>query len=174
MLFFQAFSPFFWVFYSLAGASDLFDGLLARKLKQESKLGAILDSIADLVFFVTLCIILFQAIYIPPWLLIASLAVLVLRVSAYLVAFIKTHEFVSIHTYLNKLTGLLLFFFPVLYYFLGLLATGIILIAVSSLSSLEELILDISSKEADRDRKGLLFKQNKVTQHKNTDKTPSD
>ena len=40
----------FWVLYALCGISDMVDGWLARKLHAETKAGAILDSVADLVF----------------------------------------------------------------------------------------------------------------------------
>jgi CDP-diacylglycerol--glycerol-3-phosphate 3-phosphatidyltransferase len=40
----------FWVLYALCGISDTVDGRLARKLHTETKSGAVLDSVADIVF----------------------------------------------------------------------------------------------------------------------------
>ena len=40
----------FWVLYALCGISDMVDGWLARKLHAETKAGAILDSVSDIVF----------------------------------------------------------------------------------------------------------------------------
>ena len=40
----------FWTLYVLCGLSDMADGWLARKLQAESKTGAVLDSVADIVF----------------------------------------------------------------------------------------------------------------------------
>ena len=40
----------FWVVYALCGISDMVDGWLARKLHAETKAGAILDSVSDIVF----------------------------------------------------------------------------------------------------------------------------
>ena len=40
----------FWALYALCGISDMVDGWLARNLQAESKTGAVLDSVADIVF----------------------------------------------------------------------------------------------------------------------------
>ena len=43
------FSPAFYVFYIVAGVSDMLDGFVARKTDTVSKLGARLDTMADFV-----------------------------------------------------------------------------------------------------------------------------
>ena len=40
----------FWTLYALCGLSDILDGWLARRLHAESRTGAVLDSVADIVF----------------------------------------------------------------------------------------------------------------------------
>ena len=50
----------FWTLYALCGISDMVDGPLARNLQAESKMGAVLDRVADIVF-VACC-----AIRLPP------------------------------------------------------------------------------------------------------------
>ena len=50
MLLASPFSAVFWICYLCAGLSDVLDGIVARKCKQESDFGARLDSIADFVF----------------------------------------------------------------------------------------------------------------------------
>ena len=50
LLFFGVKSYAFWAIYFACGISDMADGYLARKLHCESKTGAVLDSLADLVF----------------------------------------------------------------------------------------------------------------------------
>ena len=158
MLLFPIFSLGFWILYSLAGLTDVIDGLVARKLKIESKTGAILDSISDMVFFIVVFILVLSNISLPIWLIISIVLIAILRIITYLFAFIKFHSFVSLHTYLNKLTGLSLFLFPLMFYLLGLNITGLILLVIASLSSLEELLIDISSSKVERDRKGLFIK----------------
>ena len=60
----------FWVLYALCGISDMVDGPLARNLQAESKTGAVLDSVADIVFVACCAIRLFPVLEIPVWLCI--------------------------------------------------------------------------------------------------------
>jgi CDP-diacylglycerol--glycerol-3-phosphate 3-phosphatidyltransferase len=158
MLLFPAFSIGFWILYSLSGLSDFIDGIVARKLEIESKTGAILDSISDMVFFIVLIYFLLSKVSLPVWLIISIASIAFVRLLAYLISLIKFRCFVSLHTYLNKLTGLLLFFSPLMFYFWGLQVTGIILVSIASVSSLEEMLIDIFSNEINRDRKSLFIK----------------
>ena len=57
LLFFDVKTTAFWAVYFICGLSDMLDGCLARKLHCESKTGALLDSLADLVFVVCCCYI---------------------------------------------------------------------------------------------------------------------
>ncbi len=59
----------FWVLYALCGISDMVDGWLARKLLAETKVGAVLDSVADIVFVACGAIRLLPVLEIPTWLL---------------------------------------------------------------------------------------------------------
>lgn len=59
----------FWISIA-AGASDFFDGLLARSLKWQSSVGAYLDPLADKVLLVTLFTVLGMRGWIPLWLMI--------------------------------------------------------------------------------------------------------
>ena len=60
----------FWALYALCGISDMVDGWLARNLQAESKTGAVLDSVADIVFVACCAIRLFPVLEIPVWLCI--------------------------------------------------------------------------------------------------------
>ena len=59
------FSTMFWVCYICGGISDMFDGYIARKLNQQSAFGAQLDRIADLLFALSLFIIVVSNIRFP-------------------------------------------------------------------------------------------------------------
>ena len=56
ILFAPVFSVPFYVFYFLGAATDMADGIIARKLNQESSFGAKLDTVADLVFVIAVLI----------------------------------------------------------------------------------------------------------------------
>lgn len=68
MLFFPVFSPFFFVFYLLAGFSDMIDGKIARKTNTASEFGAKLDTVADLIFVVACAVKILPSMQITVWL----------------------------------------------------------------------------------------------------------
>lgn len=109
MLAVPPFSALFWIFYLGSGLTDILDGFLARKLHQESALGAKLDSIADFVFVGCLTIFAVINMNIPRWLWLCALAIALLRFASYCVGFCKYHNFTALHTWANKLTGILIF-----------------------------------------------------------------
>lgn len=61
------------VVFSVAALSDGIDGLLARLLDQRTRIGAILDPIADKLLVATALILLVLSQTLPPWLLVAAL-----------------------------------------------------------------------------------------------------
>ncbi len=149
------FSAAFWVCYLGGGISDLLDGPVARALHIQSEIGAKLDSAADLVFAAVMAVVIVQNIELPAWLWVCAGCAAAVRVVSYGVGFLKYHTFSALHTYGNKATGALIFAFPLLYAFLGLTASGVILCVTALFSSAEELIITISSPTLNRDCKGI-------------------
>jgi len=99
----------FWVLYTLCGISDIADGWLARKLRAETKAGAILDSVADIVFVACCAIRLLPVLKIPAWLWIWAGVIVFIKMVNQVSALAVYKRFCFPHTVANKLTGLLLF-----------------------------------------------------------------
>ena len=99
----------FWTLYVLCGLSDLLDGWLARKLNAESKTGAVLDSVADILFVVCCAARLLQVVEIPVWLWIWAGVIVFIKTVNQISALIVCKRFCFPHTWANKLTGILLF-----------------------------------------------------------------
>ena len=99
----------FWVLYTLCGISDMVDGWLARKLHAETKTGAILDSVADIVFIACCAIRLLPALDVPTWLWIWAGVIAFIKMVNQISALVVYMRFCFPHTWANKLTGLLLF-----------------------------------------------------------------
>ena len=99
----------FWVLYALCGISDLVDGWLARKLQAESKAGAVLDSVADIVFVACCAIRLLPVLAIPFWLWIWGGVIVLMKIVNQVSALVIYKRFCLPHTSANKLTGFLLF-----------------------------------------------------------------
>jgi CDP-diacylglycerol--glycerol-3-phosphate 3-phosphatidyltransferase len=101
----------------MAGVTDMIDGPIARRLKATSQSGAIIDSVADMVFVGF--IILLPVMGLWAWLLLSMYIALAYKVGSGLIGYIKHREMVLLHTYGNKLLALFLFSIPIVYYFVG-------------------------------------------------------
>lgn len=106
------FSKWFYTIYIIGGVSDVLDGFAARLLKNESEFGATLDTIADIVFTAVVVIKVFRIIYIPLWLIIWTACIAVIKCISIICGFIKNKRFISEHTVMNKICGVLLFSIP--------------------------------------------------------------
>ena len=114
LLFLPLKSIWFLVIYTIAGLTDVLDGWLARKTGRASEFGARLDSISDLLFYSVLLARLFPILYqiLPGEIWYAVSGIVLVRIAAYATAAIKYHRFASLHTWLNKLTGVAVFLLP--------------------------------------------------------------
>ena len=148
-------SAAFYTVYILCCVSDVLDGYVARKTSTESKLGEALDSIADFALIAVMLIVFIPLLAWEPWMLRWAVAIALIRFTSLGVGLAKYRALAFLHTYANKATGIACACFPILYQALGLTVTSVILCGIASLSALEELIISISSKELDRNIKGL-------------------
>ncbi|WP_209443611.1 CDP-alcohol phosphatidyltransferase family protein [Paenibacillus camerounensis] len=159
LLFLEPLSGLFLVVYTLCGASDALDGYIARKTKSASEAGASLDSMADFLFIGVLLLVLLPLLHLPVWLIYWIAGIAVLRGASLLTGWLRYRTLAFIHTYANKATGLLLFCFPFLYYLFGLTAPASLLCIAASLSALEELAINICSRELKRDARYFQWKR---------------
>lgn len=145
--------------YIACGLSDILDGYVARRTNTQSAAGAMLDSVADfLLFGAAAGFMLLRmgdrlAVFLP-WIIPAA----VLRGANLIVAAYKYRLFIILHTWGNKLTGLLLFLIPIEYIVFdsALLLWPVCLIAL--LSALEEGAIHLTSKELDVNRQSVFVK----------------
>ena len=121
LIFFEPLSVPFLIIYGVCGLSDAFDGFVARKLGISSPLGSALDSISDLLFYgimgAKIFPILVNELNVIQWVII--IVPTVLHFCAYIICAIKFNRFSSVHTYANKLLGLLIYAFP--FFLIGLI-----------------------------------------------------
>ena len=85
------------------------DGWLARKLDAETKAGAVLDSVADIVFVACCAIRLLPVVEIPTWLWIWAGVIVIIKIINQISSLVINKRFCFPHTFANKLTGFLLF-----------------------------------------------------------------
>ena len=147
LLFFPAFSLDFYITYLLCGFSDMVDGTIARKTNNTSQLGSQLDTIADLIFVVVSLFKLLPVIHIPWWLWIWAAVIAVIKISNIIWGCISKKQFVSLHTILNKATGLLLFLLPLTISLMELKYIAIAVCVVATLSAIQEGFYIITDSE---------------------------
>lgn len=112
LLVFPPYSFSFAVLYLLCGATDVLDGFAARKLHTESEKGAMLDSVADLLFALIYAVRILPLLSIPFRIWIWAAIIAVAKVAGIITISQKAHRLLIEHSFGNKLTGLLIFLLP--------------------------------------------------------------
>ena len=147
LLFVDLLSGVFVLLYLLCGISDILDGTIARRTKTQSILGAKLDTAADLIMFVVILYLFIPVITLSNTLMIWLFAIFTIRIVSIIIVYFKYKMFVILHTYSNKITGLLLFFIPIV---IGSVVENAIIYfvcVIASVSAIEELAIHILSKK---------------------------
>ena len=147
LLFYPAFSLEFFVVYILCGFSDMIDGTIARKTNSTSKFGRQLDTIADLFFVAASLFKLLPAIHIPQWLWIWGSVIAVIKISNIIWGYVSKKQFISLHTIMNKVTGLLLFLLPLTMSCVELKYIAIAVCSLATLSAIQEGFYVITDSE---------------------------
>lgn len=136
ILFCPVFSPQFYGFYIAAGISDMIDGTVARKTGSSSEFGAKLDSIADLFFVAAAGVKIFPEISLPKFIWIWTGVIAVVKIARIVTACIREKQFVIPHSIANKITGFLLFIFPLTIPFVDLRVNAGIVCAVATVAAI--------------------------------------
>ena len=138
LLLFPAFSVAFYIIYLFCGFSDMIDGTIARKTNSASKFGSQLDTIADFIFVVVSLLKLLPTIHLSQWLWIWFGMIAVIKIGNIIWGYVSKKQFISLHTIMNKATGLLLFLLPLTISFVELKYTAIVVCSIATLSAIQE------------------------------------
>lgn len=142
----------------VCGASDVLDGYIARKTKTNSQFGAVFDSISDFIFITVILIIIAPIFQWSEWMLYWIGGIAMIRFLSLTIGFIKYHTISFLHTYANKATGIVLFVFPILYSSLGIDIAVILVCSLANISAFEELLININSKNLNRNIRSMVMK----------------
>ena len=138
MLFFPTLSTTFYALYIAAGFSDMIDGAVARKTDTVSKFGSQLDTFADILFVIVCLIKLLPVLDIPVWLYIWILVISFIKVANIAVGYIRQKAFVAVHSMINKVTGCLLFLFPLTLTFIDLRYSAVFVCFIATAAAVHE------------------------------------
>ena len=146
-------SPMFFAIYLLCGLTDVLDGFIARKTHTETILGAKLDTVGDIVFTAILIIFIFGIINLTSVMIIWFIAISVVKILSIIVGYIKYKFFSPLHTYLNKITGVMLFLLPVMITFIPKSAGIYTILTFASISAVDELLIIVFKKSYNANQK---------------------
>ena len=138
LLFFPAFSLGFYIIYFFCGFSDMLDGTIARKTNTVSSFGSRLDTAADFVFMAVCAVKLLPKMNIPAWLWIWIAVIAIVKFTNIIWGFIWRKKLVDYHTFLNKTTGLLLFFLPLTLQFIVPTYSFAVVCTIATIAAIQE------------------------------------
>lgn len=138
ILFIPIFTKEFYCLYILAGITDIFDGIIARKFKLVSKFGTIFDTVADIFFVAVTLVKVFPLIELSSWIKIWFIIIVLIKFINILLGFVLYKRMVAQHTILNKITGILLFIFPIILSVSDYRYIVILLCCLASISAIQE------------------------------------
>jgi CDP-diacylglycerol--glycerol-3-phosphate 3-phosphatidyltransferase len=138
LMFCPALSPSFYALYIVAGFSDMIDGAVARKTGTVSEFGSRLDTGADIVFVAVCLIKLLPVLHVPVWLYLWIAIIALIKVANIAVGYIRQKEFISVHSMINKVTGGLLFVFPLTLAFIDLRYSAAVVCMVATAAAIQE------------------------------------
>jgi len=147
MLFQEAFSIGFFVFFALAAITDIIDGPIARKLNVSSKIGAILDSIADIFFALCIIVVVFPVIELTllSYLLVGG--VFFCKIISIIFTYVRFKEIISYHTTLIRVAAWFVFSFPIWVMFFNENIVVLVLSILMYVVYTEEFLITGLSKE---------------------------
>lgn len=138
MLFCPALSVPFYSLYIIAGVTDMIDGTIARKTGAVSEFGSKLDTAADFIFVVVCLIKLLPILDIEIWMLIWIGIIAIIKVINIVSGIIVQGRFVSVHSVMNKFTGVLLFVLPLTVTIIDLRYSAVIVCAAAAFAAIQE------------------------------------
>lgn len=163
-LFFLGSHPtLFTVLYLYCGISDIADGFIARRWKVESKIGAKLDSIGDVILYTLITVVFLTntSLKKESWFLWFVLVIFVLKILNLILTKIRFLEWNIIHTIGNKMSGLLIYFMLPVYILFPQSSPiiGLIIVSLVVLAAIEETIIILTAKHYDPNRKSIVFEK---------------
>ena len=128
----------FYVIYIICGFSDMIDGTIARKTNSNSELGAKIDTAADLVFVTVSLIKILPTINVPQWLWTWGVVIAMIKLVNIVWGYASKKQFISLHTPMNKITGLLLFLLLLTLSFVELKYSSVVVCSIATFAAIQE------------------------------------
>ncbi len=142
----------FTVAYAILGMTDMFDGMIARRFNMETDIGKLLDSIADMFFFLSSAyfIHILYTDFLSPNMTLFFVFIGIMLLS-FVVSYIRCGKVILMHNFLAKLCAVLVYFLVISSYLMNttLLITFIIALYIAAFT--EAIIMFIKFGDVDPD-----------------------
>lgn len=116
----------------------MIDGAVARRTGTVSGFGSRLDTIADIVFVAVCLVKLLPVLPVPIWLYIWIVIIAFIKLANIAAGYIRQKQFISVHSMINKVTGGLLFIFPLTLTFIDLRYSAAFVCMVATAAAIQE------------------------------------
>ena len=138
ILFCPVFSAAFYALYITAGLTDIADGWVARKTNTVSEFGSNLDTIADIIFVIVCLFKLIPVMDILTWLYVWMGVIALIKIINIVSGYVVQKQFVAIHSVMNKVTGVLLFLFPLTFTFIDQKYSAAVVCIIATFAAVQE------------------------------------
>ena len=142
--------------YSLIGATDYFDGKIARRLDQATDLGKTLDSVADLLFYLATAYFIYKLF---PDVIMANFTLLMVFFGelalSFVISTIKSKKPLLMHTALLRFSAVMVYFLFIFSFFFDTTLFTMIVIIVYMIAFLEEILIFIIYGQIDPDTRSI-------------------
>ncbi len=128
----------FYVLYTAAGLSDIFDGRIARKTNTTTKFGAKLDTFADIVFAAVVLLKLLPIFELPVWMIVWVGVIALIKLVSIVIGFVRHHTLTAVHSVINKVTGVLVFILPFTIQIINIRYTAGLVCVVATVAAIME------------------------------------
>ena len=134
----DTFSIAFSIIYIYCGISDMLDGFIARKSKNESKIGARLDSVSDIIFVIVAMIKILPILNLTNRIMIWVVLIVFIKIVNVICSYIYYKKIVLPHTIANKITGFILFIAPFIILNTNSIVFEIIICSIATFAAVQE------------------------------------
>ena len=147
LIFIPLSSVWFYVLYLFGGLTDMIDGSIARKMGAVSQLGARLDTVADLVFVLVCWVKILPFLHVPIWLWGWITIVALVKIFNVVFFLFYKKKLLSIHSILNKITGVALFLLPLTLTFVKSTYSVTAICVLASMAAIQEVCFVAKGQE---------------------------
>ena len=147
LLFVPLSSAWFYILYLFCGFTDMIDGTIARKTGAVCSFGAYLDTVADFVFLFACWGRILPLMRIPMWLWVWIAIIALIKISTIALVLIRRKKLLSIHSVLNKITGLTLFLVPLSLTFVEHTYSVLAICTLATIATMQEIYFIANGQE---------------------------